>query len=209
LSSHVFTIIPVHDIESELFGNGSRFSYGKSHGQNKCIDSKALHYLYCPKELEDISCEEFYLKFNVIQRSATNQKDIISYTDSNYDGTEFMGIALSKEKNRIPKYSNFWIPDACSFNCNISKSRLKSTEITEDMESFARRVLIIYGIYRNIGDIQIKGSYVRYFQRWRPCSEFDARIKSILKNIQDIKNANKLICHTEKLKGETIPYQST
>jgi hypothetical protein len=57
LSSHVSTIIPVQDIESELFGNGSKYSYVKSHGQNKFIDSKALHSLYCPTELEDISCE--------------------------------------------------------------------------------------------------------------------------------------------------------
>jgi hypothetical protein len=76
------------------------------------------------------------------------------------------------------------------------------------METFAWRVLIIYGTYRNINNIHIKGSYVIYFQKWKRGSKFDARIESILKNIQDIKNANKAVRHTEKLKSETIPFQS-
>jgi hypothetical protein len=49
---------------------------------------------------------------------------------------------------------------------------------------------------------------VGYFQRWGLSPEFDARIKSIMKNIQDIKNANKLVRYTEKPKSETIPFIS-
>jgi hypothetical protein len=34
LLSHVLTIIPEQDIEGELFGNGSKYSYVKAHGES-------------------------------------------------------------------------------------------------------------------------------------------------------------------------------
>ena len=191
--SHDFCRVPHYSIQTEIIQGSSQWRRVKNYNGELYIDSSALQYLHQPKSLESLSLTEFVLKYHVAQKTNTNQTNMIYYDADNetYQAGKFQGILRSRHKlEYIPEINVWAFRDACQFGGLLLD---ETTEISIEMEEYAREVLTCFCPFRTIDDLLVNMSYVQKFRQWYLSIQADPEkfsyIHRALTNIQQLKNA--------------------
>jgi Helitron helicase-like domain at N-terminus/PIF1-like helicase len=200
--SHTFQIIPICDLKAMLIDQPVRYYYRKD-GDDRYATNLAQHYLMRPQELEDISCIDFYTQFDIVTKRAKRQNDTFMFTDENHPGRSFLMVRKRIIKV-LPKVNNWSFLDARKLKGNIMENN--DEIINEITEKYAENILVLFGIYRTINELQIDGSFVKKLRNWLPLHSENDRITEFLQNVQDIYNSLHMPCGEDDLTRNTEPF---
>ena len=150
--SHKFAYIPIRELKSIINSRAidmviqtceSTLSNGRT-TTNAFLCGTALHYIYRPDELEDISSYEFYTEYEIVRRTSKTQKDSVIYElQKNHPGYKYL-IVRNRVNNCIAGLNNWEFSDAICFEGDIlDKMNEPKDSIQMLVENYALTVLIL------------------------------------------------------------------
>ena len=104
---HRIVIIPVHDLENLVWNRSCVYVTLKNYHSQKFFDSPAQHYVNRPLKLEDVSCRDFYIKYNIVYKNKGWEKHGFGFAGEETDMKKISVFSTIKRRELYKKI-NLW-----------------------------------------------------------------------------------------------------
>ena len=187
--SHQTVWIPIKDLKSLLTQNHVSSSAIIYHGKTPFFLCVALHYLTRPAELENMCVFDFYSEYEVVRVTRKTVDSLFHFRNTEFfthpsyrqNSDSFLQGVRKRHQKYLPKIFQFDFPDTACFNTDI----LTTDQISEEMESYAEMICVLFLPFHSTDDLQHNGSYVLKLRQ--SIDMLTEAKQTFLNNIQDAK----------------------